>query len=85
MPDGGFLLLLSLMYLICFADRITISVVAPVIQREFGFDKLTMGFIFSAFVFAYALGQIPGGWVGDQLGPRRVLPESSQSGRCLRR
>jgi sugar phosphate permease len=62
------------MYLICFADRITISVVAPVIQREFGFDKLTMGFIFSAFVFAYALGQIPGGWVGDQLGPRRVLP-----------
>jgi sugar phosphate permease len=61
------------MYLICFADRITISVVAPMIQREFGFDKLTMGFIFSAFVFAYALGQIPGGWVGDQLGPRRVL------------
>jgi sugar phosphate permease len=62
------------MYLICFADRITISVVAPMIQREFGFDKLTMGFIFSAFVFAYALGQIPGGWVGDRLGPRRVLP-----------
>jgi sugar phosphate permease len=62
------------MYLICFADRITISVVAPMIQREFGFDKLTMGFIFSAFVSAYALGQIPGGWIGDQLGPRRVLP-----------
>jgi sugar phosphate permease len=62
------------MYLICFADRVTISVLAPAIQREFGFDKLTMGFIFSAFVFAYALGQIPGGWVGDQLGPRRVLP-----------
>ena len=68
------LLLLCLMYLICFADRITLSVVAPMIQREFGFDKLTMGFIFSAFVFAYALGQIPGGWVGDRLGPRRVLP-----------
>jgi sugar phosphate permease len=62
------------MYLICFADRVTISVVAPMIQREFGFDKLTMGFIFSAFVSAYALGQIPGGWVGDQFGPRRVLP-----------
>jgi sugar phosphate permease len=61
------------MYLICFADRVTISVIAPMIQREFGFDKLTMGFIFSAFVVAYALGQVPGGWVGDQLGPRRVL------------
>ena len=67
------LLLLCLMYLICFADRITLSVIAPTIQKEFGFDKLTMGFIFSAFVFAYALGQIPGGWIGDQLGPRRVL------------
>jgi sugar phosphate permease len=62
------------MYLLCFADRITLSVIAPVIQREFGFDKVTMGFIFSAFVFAYALGQFPGGWIGDQLGPRRVLP-----------
>jgi sugar phosphate permease len=62
------------MYLICFAHRIAISVLAPMIQREFGFDKVAMGFIFSAFVFAYALGQIPGGWVGDQLGPRRVLP-----------
>lgn len=68
------LLLLSVMYLICFAHRIAISVLAPMIQREFGFDKLTMGFIFSAFVIAYALGQIPGGWIGDQLGPRRALP-----------
>ena len=67
------LVLLCLMYLICFADRITVSVIAPMIQREFGFDRLTMGFIFSAFVFAYALGQVPGGWLGDRLGPRRVL------------
>jgi MFS family permease len=62
------------MYLICLAHRFAISVLAPMIQREFGFDKLTMGFIFSAFVFAYALGQIPGGWIGKQ--SRRDFPRS---------
>ena len=32
-----------------------------------------MGSIFSAFVWAYALFQVPGGWLGDRLGPRRNL------------
>ena len=67
------LFLLCLMYLICFADRVIISVVAPLISKEFGFDKVTMGYIFSAFVSAYAVGQIPGGWLGDRFGPRKVL------------
>ena len=46
---------------------------APVISKEFGFDKATMGAIFSAFVWSYALCQIPGGWLGDRFGPRHVL------------
>ena len=46
---------------------------APVISKEFGFDKVTMGIIFSAFVWAYALFQVPGGWLNDRFGPRRVL------------
>jgi MFS family permease len=32
-----------------------------------------MGLIFSAFVWSYALFQIPGGWLGDRFGPRRIL------------
>ena len=32
-----------------------------------------MGWVFSAFTLAYALFEIPGGWLGDKLGPRRVL------------
>lgn len=67
------LFMLCMMYLICFADRVVISVVAPMISKEFGFDKVTMGFVFSAFVSAYALGQVPGGWMGDRFGPRNVL------------
>jgi len=67
------LLLISLMYLITYLDRVNISTVAPVISKEFNFDKATMGFIFSAFAWSYALFQVPGGWIGDRFGPRRVL------------
>ena len=51
------------MYLITYLDRVNISTAAPVISNEFGFDKVTMGIIFSAFVWAYALFQVPGGWL----------------------
>src|SRR5260221_3284062 len=67
------LFLISLMYLITYLDRVNISTVAPVISKGFGFDKVTMGIIFSAFVWAYALFQVPGGWLNDRFGPRRVL------------
>jgi sugar phosphate permease len=61
------------MYLITYLDRVNISTAAPQISKEFGFDKITMGFIFSAFVWAYALFQVPGGWLSDRFGARRVL------------
>src|ERR1700752_3631746 len=67
------LLLISLMYLITYLDRVNISTAAPVISKEFGFDKVTTGAIFSAFVWAYAMFQVPGGWLGDRFGPRTVL------------
>jgi sugar phosphate permease len=54
------LVLISLMYLITYLDRVNISTAAPVISKEFGFDKITMGIIFSAFVWAYALFRFPG-------------------------
>jgi sugar phosphate permease len=67
------LLLISAMYLITYLDRVNISTAAPEISKEFGFDKVTMGFIFSAFVWAYALFQVPGGWLSDRFGARKVL------------
>jgi sugar phosphate permease len=67
------LVMISLMYLITYLDRVNISNAAPVIAKEFGFDKITMGAIFSAFLWSYALFQVPGGWLGDRFGSRRVL------------
>src|ERR1700687_977323 len=67
------LLLLCLMYFITYLDRVSISNAAPLISREFGFSKATMGMILSAFVWAYAFFQVPGGWLGDRFGPRKML------------
>jgi MFS transporter, ACS family, glucarate transporter len=60
-------------YAITYMDRVVISSAVPAIQKEFGFSLITMGWILSSFQWAYALFQIPGGWLGDRLGPRRAL------------
>ena len=67
------LLLLCLMYLITYLDRVSLANTAPFIMKEYGFSKATMGVIFSAFIWAYAIFQVHGGWLGDRFGPRRVL------------
>ncbi len=38
-----------------------------------GLTEVQMGQVFSAFVLGYALFQVPGGWLGDRWGPRRIL------------
>jgi sugar phosphate permease len=62
-----------LAYLITYMDRGVISVAAPFIQEEFGFSLITMGWILGMFQWGYAMFQIPGGWLGDRYGTRRVL------------
>jgi sugar phosphate permease len=65
--------LICLMYLITYLDRVNISTAMPAISAEFGFDKIVQGAIFSAFGWAYALFQVPGGWLSDRFGARPVL------------
>ena len=67
------LFMLCMAYLITYMDRLNISVTAPMMSQEFGIDKVTMGAIFSIFLVAYGTFSIPGGWLGDRFGPRRVL------------
>ena len=58
---------------LAYIDRVCISYAAPLIQTDLGFDREQMGAVFAAFALAYALFEIPGGWLGDLMGPRRVL------------
>lgn len=67
------LVLISLMYMITYMDRSNISVAAPAIAKEFGLSKTEVGLVFSAFAWAYAAGQVPGGWLADVFGPKKIL------------
>lgn len=55
-----------------YADRATVSTAAPLMQGDLGIDKLELGFILSAWGFAYVIAQLPGGWLLDRFGTRRV-------------
>lgn len=61
-----------LLYAITYMDRVCIYAAMPVIAREFSFDKLTQGLIFSAFAWGYSSHQVPSGWLVDSIGPRRM-------------
>lgn len=60
-------------YMITYMDRVNLASAVPVIQTQFGFSMITIGWIFAAFRWGYALFQIPGGWLGDRIGGRRAL------------
>jgi MFS family permease len=58
---------------ITYLDRVTISVTSRDVARDLHLSPTQMGYVFSAFYFAYALFEIPSGWWGDRVGTRRVL------------
>lgn len=66
------LLMLFLVTTINYADRATISIAGSSMQKDLGIDAVTLGFVFSAFGWAYVIGQIPGGWLLDRFGSKRV-------------
>jgi D-galactonate transporter len=55
-----------------YADRATMSIAGTEVVKDLGLDPVMLGMIFSAFAWAYALGQVPGGWLLDKFGARRV-------------
>lgn len=59
--------------IITYIDRVCLSQAGPYIRKDLGLTPIQMGFALSAFAWAYALFEIPGGFLGDWLGPRRVL------------
>jgi sugar phosphate permease len=67
------LLLLCLMYLLTYIDRVNVSTASNVFEKELSLNKIQVGFIFSAFAYPYLIFQIIGGYLGDRFGPRRVL------------
>lgn len=57
-------------------NRLNLSIAGKYIAEEFSFSTISMGLVFSAFLWGYALFQIPWGYICDRLGPRRTLTVS---------
>jgi sugar phosphate permease len=56
-----------------YIDRATLAVANPLIREELGLSIADMGYLLSAFLWAYAFSQLPTGAMVDRLGPRILL------------
>ncbi len=64
--------LLFLNLFINFMHRINLSVAAPAIAKDFGWDAGKMGLLFSSYQWTYCLFLLLWGWMSDRLGTRWV-------------
>lgn len=59
--------------LITYLDRICIARVQDDMKADLGISDIQFGWVLSAFTLGYLLFEVPGGWMGDAWGSRRVL------------
>jgi ACS family glucarate transporter-like MFS transporter len=68
-------LILSLLFLVTavsFADRSMLSITGSAISQDLGLSPVALGYLLSAFGWAYAAGQLPGGWLLDRFRSKRI-------------
>ena len=70
------LLIIFIVTAINYADRATLSIAGTEVAKELQLSAISMGYIFSAFGWAYLLMQIPGGWLLDRYGSKKVYTYS---------
>jgi MFS transporter, ACS family, glucarate transporter len=59
--------------MITYIDRVCYKQAGSELRTVLGVTSDQLAWAFSAFGLAYALFEVPGGWLGDRLGPRKVL------------
>lgn len=69
----GIVLLLLLAAVVNYLDRANLSIANTTIAAEFGFSQTEMGLLLSAFLWPYALANLPAGWLVDKFGPKRMF------------
>ena len=72
-PTSIVLIMLCVMYLITYLDRVNVSTAAAGFGKEFHLSHTEVGLVFSAFAYPYLLFQVIGGWVSDRFGAKRTL------------
>src|ERR1043165_2618241 len=56
-----------------YLDRFCLGYVTPYVKEGLGLTSGETGDLLSAFFLTYAFGQLPGGWLADRYGTRRML------------
>jgi MFS family permease len=69
----GVLAFVCSLSVITYLDRVCIMRASEDVQADLGLTARQMGLVFSAFLLGYTLFEVPGGWMGDRWGSRRVL------------
>jgi ACS family glucarate transporter-like MFS transporter len=64
--------LLFLFNVICYLDRINMSVAGRSVAQDFGLSPIELGYLFSSFLWAYVAMMLPSGRLVDSLGAHRV-------------
>lgn len=59
-----------------YLDRGNLSVAAPLIAHDLGISNTEMGVVLSAFVWPYAVMNLPTGWLVDRFGPKLLISVS---------
>jgi ACS family glucarate transporter-like MFS transporter len=67
------LILLGVVAVITYLDRVCIAVAGPRMQHDLGLSPSAWGWVVGIFAFAYALFEIPTGSLADKYGSRRIL------------
>ena len=58
---------------VAYMGRNCLGVASDDVQADLGISETEMGWAMSAFFWAYALAQVPAGWLGNLFGPRAML------------
>lgn len=69
----GIFFVLWLIVLLNYIDRSALSIALPYMSEDLDLDPAMQGWILSLFFWTYLVFQIPGGWLLDRFGARRVV------------
>ncbi|OAF07277.1 MFS transporter [Bradyrhizobium neotropicale] len=67
------LALITILLALSSGDRATLSIAGPNMTKALGITPVELGWMFSAFAWAYVLAHLPAGWIADRLGPKQTI------------
>ncbi|MGG1660889.1 MFS transporter [Brevibacillus sp. NRS-1366] len=67
------LVLLFAGWIVSYLDRMVVSVALADIGKDLHLSEASLGVVISSFFAGYALFQIPGGWLADKYGSKKIM------------